>query len=111
MAKILSDNYYDLDVFSPTAIAKQIAMRVREKRLMLNLSQQALAAKTGVSLGSLKRFENQYEISLHNLLLIAIVLQSTEEFLNLFSAMSYQNIDEVVKQKQTFKRKRGRSNV
>jgi len=39
------------------AIAQGIAIRLRNRRLALNLSQQALATRSGVSLGSLKRFE------------------------------------------------------
>ena len=98
-------------MFSPHAIAKQIAIRVREKRLALNLTQQALATKSGVSLGSLKRFESRYEISLRHLLLLAIALQATEEFMQLFSATMYQRVDDVVKRKHLSKRKRGRKNV
>ncbi len=108
---MLSDQFVNLDVFNPHAIAKQIAMRVREKRLSLNLTQQALAKKAGLSLGSLKRFENRYEISLNHLLLLAISLQATEEFMQLFSVTIYQSVDDVVNQKQLSKKKRGRKNV
>ena len=108
---MLADKYSSLDVFSPRVIAKQIAIRVREKRLTLNFTQKALAAKSGVSLGSLKRFENRYEISLRHLLLLAIALQATEEFMQLFSLTLYQSVDDVVKQKQISKRQRGRKNV
>ena len=108
---MLSDKIANLDDFSPYTIAKQIAMRVREKRLALNLTQQALASRSGVSLGSLKRFESRYEISLRHLLLLAVTLQATEEFTQLFSATVYQGVDDVVKQKHLPKRKRGRKNV
>lgn len=108
---MLSDINFELDAYSSSAIAKKIAMRVREKRLFLNLSQQALSKKSGVSLGSLKRFETTFEISLNNLLKLAVTLQSTEEFLNLFPAKNNQSIDDILKQKQTKKRKRGRTNV
>mgnify|MGYP001618384390 CR=1 FL=1 len=108
---MLPDKSFNLDFFNPQEIAKQIALRVREKRLMLNLTQQALATKAGVSLGSLKRFENKYEISLQHLLLLAVVLQSSEEFSQLFSHTSYQSVDEVVIRKKISVRKRGRKNV
>jgi hypothetical protein len=38
-----------LDDFNPDAILKNIAKRVKQNRLLLNLSQSALAAKSGVS--------------------------------------------------------------
>lgn len=47
-------NYYE--------IAEKIASDVKELRLRENLTQRALAKKSGVSLGSLKRFETSYEI-------------------------------------------------
>ena len=111
MAKMLSDKTFNLDVFSPQEIAKQIAIRVREKRLMLNLTQQALATKAGVSLGSLKRFENKYEISLQHLLLLAVALQAADEFMQLFSNTIFQSVDDVLNKSKISKRKRGRKNV
>jgi len=46
----------------------------------LNLTQAALASRSGVSLGTLKRFERYGEISLKNLLLLAVALKSTDGF-------------------------------
>ncbi len=46
----------------------EIAERFREVRLDQNITQEALAKHTGVSLGSLRRFESEGEISLKNLL-------------------------------------------
>ena len=45
--------------FKKTAgeIANEIAMRLRRKRKALKLSQKKLAEKSGVSLGSIKRFD------------------------------------------------------
>jgi len=110
MANILSITDFNSDAFSSLNLAIQIAKRVRDKRLSLNLTQQALAKRSGVSLGSLKRFESEYEISLRNLLLISIALQSTEEFLKLFSESKYESIEDIINQKKVVTRKRGRKN-
>ncbi|MFA6951142.1 MAG: XRE family transcriptional regulator, partial [Lentimicrobiaceae bacterium] len=59
----------------------------------------------------LKRFENHYEISLRYLLMIAVVLDATEEFNTLFSKQRYQSIDELLRAKESKKRVRGRNNV
>jgi transcriptional regulator with XRE-family HTH domain len=108
---ILSDNYFDLDDFNPAVLAQKIAIQLKKRRIELNLTQQALSEKAGISLGSLKRFESKFEISLKSLLMIAVVLDATEEFHHLFSKKYYQNIQEVVKSKQNKTRKRARMHV
>jgi len=108
MTNILTDNTFILDAYNPAAIAKGIRNRMRERRLELNLTQKGLADKAGVSLGSLKRFETSSEISLKHLLMIAVVLDATEEFGALFSKPQYQSIKEVIKLTTKKKRVRGR---
>jgi transcriptional regulator with XRE-family HTH domain len=110
MYNIISDKDFLLDDFNPYAIARGIALRMRERRLELNLTQEALARKSGVSLGTLKRFENSFEISLKHLLMLAVALDATEEFASLFTKMRYESIDEVLKASAVKKRKRGRRN-
>lgn len=107
----MADNDFILDAFNPAALAKGIAVRMRARRLELNLTQIGLAAKAGVSLGTLKRFENSNEISLKHLLMIAVVLDATEEFALLFSKRQYQSIQEVLKESGHKKRERGRRNA
>lgn len=110
MANILIDNNSNFNLYNPAEIAKKIATKAKEKRLSLNYTQEALSKKSGVSLGSLKRFERASEISLQNLLLLAFALNSTDEFLQLFPEIKYTSIDEVIKLKKVKKRKRGRNN-
>lgn len=55
-----------------------------------------LADKSGVSLGSLKRFERTGEISLSSLLKIALVLDSLKEFERLFDKPEYTSIEEIL---------------
>ena len=98
-----------LDDFSPQSVAQKIAERMRRKRLLLNLTQKALSKKSGVSLGSLKRFENKNEISLKHLLQLALALDALDDFHHLFPENDYQSIDELVNIKKSKKRKRGRN--
>jgi transcriptional regulator with XRE-family HTH domain len=109
MINILADNDFVLDAFSPPAIAREISKRIRERRLEMNLTQLNLARKSGVSLGTLKRFERNYEISLKHLLMLAVVLDATEEFALLFSRRQFENIDQALKF-STKKRQRGKRN-
>jgi len=104
-------NNTSLDDFNPDAILKNIAKRVKRNRLELNLSQNALATKSGVSLGSLKRFENSGEISLKSLVMLALALDATQEFSLLFEAKKYQSIDELLLRGKASQAKRGRRNV
>lgn len=108
MANILSHNEFILDEFNPNSIAENIAKRFKLRRLELNLTQKELAKKSGVSYGSIKRFESKGEISLKNLLMIAVVLNSTDEFNMLFSKEQYNSIDEIINLSETKKRKRAR---
>jgi len=110
MINILADNDFILDHLNPASLAAGIAKRFRDRRLELNLTQQLLSKKAGVSLGSLKRFENRYEISLKHLLMLAVVLDATEGFALLFSRRQFENIDQALNA-SVVKRKRGSRNV
>ena len=83
----------------------------RERRLAAGLTQQELAKKSGVSPGSLKRFENLHEISLKHLLMIAVALQCTEGFDRLFPPPPAQRLDDILKYQQEKKRQRGRKKL
>lgn len=107
---ILSDISF-LDDFNPKAIAKEISVNMRQRRLDADLTQEALAKRSGVSLGSLKRFESRFEISISHLLMIAVALGATDEFHRLFTLRQYQSIDELLTVQKTKSRKRGRKNV
>lgn len=108
---MIADNDFILDAFNPASILKGIALRSRDRRLELNLTQKGLATKAGVSLGTLKRFENSHEISLKHLIMIALVLDATEEFEQLFSKRQFASLDEVLKITKVKKRERGSRNV
>jgi transcriptional regulator with XRE-family HTH domain len=80
-------------------IKQMLSKRVRTRRREAKLSQSALADRSGVSLGSIKRFEGSGEISLASLLRIAAVLGYTADFNNLFERKNYQSLDEVLNAK------------
>ena len=74
----------------------EIAQRLRKIRKRKALSQESLALKSGVSLGSIKRFENTGEISLKSLTKIATALECVNDLQNIFADVAYRNIEEVV---------------
>lgn len=83
-------------------------MRSKAARLELGLTQVSLAIHSGVSFGSVKRFENTGKIALESLLKIAFTLNALEDFENLFKNAQPQittSLDAMLK--STKKRKRG----
>lgn len=60
------------------------------------MTQAELSVRSGVSLASLKRFEQTGEISFVSLLKIASVLDVMEEFDQLFTKKEYRSIQEVI---------------
>jgi len=93
---------------TPQEMQKVIARLVRDLRLALNLSQQTLSEKSGVSYGSLKKFEQTGQISLESLLKLAVVLGRIDDFKALFEPappIAALSLDELI---EGNKRKRGR---
>ena len=82
---------------TPNEIAKSLAEKIKVRRKKLKISQEVLAQKSGVSLGSIKRFEIKYEISLQSFIKIAIALDMDGDLENLFTQKTYTSIDEVIK--------------
>lgn len=84
----------------PEEIAKDIALSERKKRKKRKLSQAELSGRAGVSLGSLRRFEQTGEISFVSLLKIAAVLDETDKFAELFTSREYASIQEVIDERK-----------
>lgn len=82
---------------TPNEIAKSLADKIKESRKKFKISQEVLAQKSGVSLGSIKRFETKYEISLQSFIKIAIALDLDDDLENLFTQKTYTSIDEIIK--------------
>ena len=74
------DTIMSIILKSPNEVTKEIAKRVQQKRLSYNWSQNTLASRSGVSYGTLKKFERTGQISLESLLKIALVLDSIKKF-------------------------------
>lgn len=97
-----------LILLTPNEILLQIAQKARLRRLALNLSQQTLSRKSGVSYGVIKKFEQTGRISFESLLKIALVLHSLNDFKDLFSMEQFEDtlsLDALIQSKP---RQRGR---
>jgi len=88
-------------------VEEQLASRLRALRLAANWKQTTLAERSGVSLGSLRRFETTGQISLQNLLRLAWALGRLEELAGLFEPPEVRSIRELEESANAPKRKRG----
>ncbi|MFW5554786.1 MAG: helix-turn-helix domain-containing protein [Roseburia inulinivorans] len=81
---------------TPEELDQKLADRVRNIRRRRSISQQKLAKMSGVSYGSIKRFETTGQISLISLTRIAIALGIADELRNIFSKVPYLSMAEVL---------------
>lgn len=95
-ANILAMNKFFFLGKTPGEIDLLIAERIRRIRKRKKVSQQRLSEKSGVSLGSVKRFEQSGEISLRSLTKIAIALEIDGELERLFEDVPPQTIEEIL---------------
>ncbi|MBD3755614.1 MAG: helix-turn-helix domain-containing protein [Gammaproteobacteria bacterium] len=99
-----------VSLISPSRAQQKLAEHVRARRLALELTQEGLARRSGVSLPSLRKFEQQGAISLEALLKLLLVVGGLE---NLVKALEpdttpFSSIDEVLKtETEKTTRKRG----
>jgi transcriptional regulator with XRE-family HTH domain len=93
---MLAMDSFDFDQPTPPEIAQGIAARARARRKEHGFTQAELSRRAGVSLGSLRRFESSYEISLKSLIKIGIALECSEDFATLFARRHYRSIQEII---------------
>ena len=89
-------NNFDFLKETPTAIDREVAQRVRAVPRRSKISQEKLSGKSGVSLGSLKRFERTGQISLLSLTKLAVALGMQQELERLFTEVPFLTIEEVI---------------
>lgn len=88
-----------INIQTPNSILNILKDNFKDRRLSLNLTQEGLSSRSGVSLGSIKRFETTGQISLESLLKIAFILECLDDFLTVARVKkeSYKSIDELLK--------------
>ncbi|MBE6381043.1 MAG: helix-turn-helix transcriptional regulator [Lentisphaerae bacterium] len=74
----------NFNLTSPVDVMTKVAQRAKALRLEQNITQQELADKVGIAIGTVKRFEKSGEIQFNYLLRIALVLGRLEEFFDIF---------------------------
>jgi len=77
-----------------------VANHTKRMRKRLKISRQKLSEMSGVSYGSIKRFEETGNISLLSLTKIAIALDSSEDIKKIFADIPYKSIQEVINEQK-----------
>ena len=97
-------------LFTISKAQEAIAENMRGRRLATGLTQQGLAKRAGVSLATLRKFEQKGIISLESLLKLAMVLDALETVVKATEPPShtYSSIDEVLEvERKNPSRKKG----
>ncbi len=82
-----------------------LASRLRARRLACALTQQGLALRSGVPLGTLKKFERTGQISLGSFIRLLIALRDEASLDGILQQPDFRTLDEVLDRGQ---RQRGR---
>ena len=88
MARLIWETAEEIDM--------KLAGRIRGIRKRRSISQKKLSEMSGVSYGSIKRFETTGQISLLSLTKLAFALNEVDEIRNLFTDVPYGSIQEVI---------------
>lgn len=89
---------------------EQVARNLQARRLAMGLTQAGLAARSGVALGTLRKFERTGAASIETLLKLLLVVGGLEELVAASApeAQTFSSIDEVLQAEGKPRRKHGR---
>ena len=99
----------NINIHTSSSILELLREKYKQKRLLLNLTQRGLAIRSGVSLGSVKRFESSGKISLESLLKVSLVLECLDDFNNIanIKIQKIDSIEQLLNSKEPRIKKRG----
>lgn len=98
-----------MSLLTPAKAQLQLAENLRERRLAMGLTQAGLAARSGVALATLRKFERTGAASIETLLKLLAVVGGLEEVIKATTPIEseFSSIDEVIKADTKPKRKIG----
>jgi len=95
-------------MLSSTEIVLEMAARLKKRRLAQNLTQEGLVRRSGVPLGTLKKFERSGQISLRSFIQLAVALKDEKALEDLLLEQEFKTLDDVLRNDKP--QKRGRIN-
>lgn len=85
---------------TPEEISLSVAKNTKNLRKRLKISRKKLSEISGVSYGSIKRFEETGNISFVSLIKLAIALGGVDDIKRIFSEIPYKSIQEVINEQK-----------
>ena len=95
------------NLLTPKKISEDLSQKMKALRIQKDWTQTTLARRSGVSLGSLRRFEQTGQISLESLLLLVSALGKLQDFTEILNPPKVRSIKELEAREED-KRLRGR---
>lgn len=86
------------DFYTPSEIANILGQRLKTQRLSLNLTQAALAERSGIGISTVARIESGQGGTLDNIIRLAIALGMVNHFAELFDVLPTSIEDVIAKQ-------------
>ncbi len=77
-------------------IAAELAARLKSRRLARNLTLEGLAKRSGVPLGTLKKFERSGQIALVSFIRLVVVLKDEAALEKLLLERTFETLEEVL---------------
>lgn len=99
----------NINIKTPSSMMQELKIRFKQRRLSLDLTQEGLSRRSGIALGSLKRFESSGQISLESLLKLALVLECIDDFSTIANVKKTtpNTLDEILEVKEKPNKRRG----
>ena len=79
------DNILDFGFASPEEVCKALGARLKAQRLAQSITQSELAARAGVSAGTVKNLESKGQSSMDSIVRVGLVLGLTDDLQTLFT--------------------------
>lgn len=95
-------------LYTPEEVGQRLGARMRQLRLARDWRRETLAERAGISAGTVKRFETTGQITLDNLLKLALALGCLDQFEQVFAPPAARSLAELEQRDAARERKRGR---
>jgi transcriptional regulator with XRE-family HTH domain len=92
-------------------IATAVAGAFKSRRIEMNITQEELSRRSGVSFGSVKRFESKHEISMKHLIQLAVVLKLADRLLTVFTEQLTKDDGVVQEPEPVYRRRTGKKRI
>jgi len=92
-------------------IATAVAVAFKSRRIEMNITQEELSRRSGVSFGSVKRFESKHEISMKHLIQLAVVLKLADRLLTVFTEQLTKDDGVVQEPEPVYRRRTGKKRI